>query len=70
VADSVINTGRLISIPSLKTSFLAVGSGAALNFVVLEDNQALDLRRGATLPAADAIQRLVASANQYNGLPD
>lgn len=70
VPDSIFRTARLISIPSLKTSFLATGSGAALNFVVLEDNAALELRRGAILPASDAVQRLVTSANEYNGLPD
>jgi hypothetical protein len=70
VPDSVINASRLISIPALKSSFLALGSGAALNFVVLEDNQALELRRGAIMPASDAIGRLVTSANAYNGLPD
>jgi hypothetical protein len=70
IPDSIFNSSRLISIPALRTSFLAVGAGAALNFVVLEDNAQLDLKRGAIIPASDAVLRLVSSANEYNGLPD
>lgn len=70
ISDSALNTGRLVGIPALKTAFLATGSGAATSFIVLEDNEALGFRKGATIQASEAILKLVDAATQYNGLPD
>ena len=70
IPDSVLKSSRLISIPSLRTTFLAAGEGTAMKFYVLENNDRLELRRGAVITPADAIQKLKVSANEYNGLPD
>ncbi|HYV95447.1 MAG TPA: hypothetical protein VE978_26975 [Chitinophagales bacterium] len=70
LADSSLNVGRLIRIPSLHTSFLAVPSSTGINFIVLEDNESLGFRKGAMIAASNALLQLVPVANQYNGLPD
>ena len=70
IADSVFKSSRLISIPSLKTTFLMTGDGATSSFIILENNDRLEFRKGSAIPATDAIQKLKVVANEYNGLPD
>jgi hypothetical protein len=70
IPDSVLKSSRLISIPALRTTFLAAGEGASTKFYVLENNDRLELKRGSVITPADAIQKLKISANEYNGLPD
>jgi len=70
IPDSVFKSSRLITIPALRTTFLAAGEGTNTKFYVLENNDRLELRKGAALSPADALQKLKMSANEYNGLPD
>jgi hypothetical protein len=66
--DSV-KDGRLISIPALQTHFYAVTTGTGTNFIPLEDNATLGFRKGLAIPSAEALTKLIALANEYNGLP-
>lgn len=69
-ADSIINTGKLVRVPALHTSFIALTNSQGLNFIPTEDNENLGFKRGAFIPASDALNKLVQAANIYNGLPD
>jgi hypothetical protein len=70
IGDSAIKKGTLIRIPALHTSFIAVPSATDLNFIILDDNFSLDFKKGAILPASQAILKLVPLANKHNGLPN
>ena len=65
-----LKSGRLIRIPALHSAFVAISSPAGVNFIVLEDNESMGLKKGSILPASEVILKLVKSANEYNGLPD
>jgi hypothetical protein len=60
---------KFVEIPSLNVSFLAVYSGATLNFICLDNLEALGLKRGTVISASEALTKLVPVANEYNGLP-
>lgn len=67
---SFVAKGKLIRIPALQTSFIAVSSLAGLEFISLTDNQKLKLTRGQKINSSDAILKLVPLANKHNGLPN
>jgi len=69
-ADTSRSNVSLIRIPALRTRFIGVSSPSGLNFIVLENNESLGFRQGATIAAKDAILKLVSVAKLYNGLPD
>lgn len=69
IGNSDLNKGDLIRIPALRISFIAVSSAAGLDFISLEDNQNLKLKKGQRIAASEAILRLVSLANKHNGLP-
>jgi len=69
-ADTSRSSVSLIRIPALRTRFIGVSSSTGLNFIVLENNESLGFRQGATIAAKDAILKLVNVAKLYNGLPD
>lgn len=69
LSDSASIGGRLIQVPALHTSFIAISSASGLNFIALQNNEYLNFRAGTMLPASEAILRLTTVANQYNGLP-
>ena len=67
---SFVKKGDLIRIPALQINFIAVASAAVLEFISLEDNQKLKLKKGEKLTSSEAILRLVPLANKHNGLPN
>ena len=69
LANSDFQRGSLIRIPALRISFIAVSSAAGLEFINLEDNQKLNLKKGEKIAASAAILRLVPLAAKHNGLP-
>lgn len=70
IPDTVINNGKLVRIPSLHSSFIAVSSASGLNFIVTEDNESLNFRRGMVISSDNALLQLSKAAKIYNGLPD
>jgi hypothetical protein len=69
LGNSVINKGELIRIPALQISFIAIPSATGLKFLSLVDRPGLNLYMGQTLPASDALLRLVSLAKRLNGSP-
>jgi hypothetical protein len=67
---NAINRGKLIRIPSLQVSFIAVSSAAGLDFVSLADNPKLKLTKGQTIKSSDAILKLAPYATKHNGSPN
>jgi len=66
IGDSIIRKGKLIRIPSLNISFIAISSnGGGLVFISLVDRPNLNLIRGQKLTASDAILKLVPYAKSY-----
>lgn len=70
LADSDINKGKLIRIPALYTNFIAVSSAAGLEFIVLEDNNELNFKKGEKVTSSDAILKLVPLAIKHPGMPN
>ncbi len=70
LGQGVVSKGKLIRIPALQTSFITVQSAAGLEFISLEDNQYLKLKKGQKINSSEAILRLVPFANKHNGLPN
>lgn len=70
LGQNAVAKGRLIRIPALQTSFIAVASATGLEFISLNDNQNLKLARGQKINSSEAILKLVPFANKHNGLPN
>jgi hypothetical protein len=68
--DSVITAGKLIRVPALRTNFIGITTATGLNFLITEDNENLGFKRGALIPADEALVKLSDAAKIYNGLPD
>ena len=68
IGDSIIKKGKLVRIPSLNVSFIAVLSGSALKFISLQERP--DLKLGESIPASDAILRLKPLANEHKNFPN
>src|SRR5439155_2529004 len=65
IADSIIRKSKLIRIPSLGVSFIALRSGAALKFFSLEERPDLNLDKGQSISASDLILKLQPYANAH-----
>jgi hypothetical protein len=65
-----ITNGRLIRIPALRVSFIALTASTGLTFIALQNNESLGFKQGEAILASNAILKLVPVAKQYNGLPD
>jgi hypothetical protein len=70
VGDTFIKVGKLIRIPTLRISFIAIGSGSQLEFISLDDRVNLKLDKNQKLAASDAILKLVPLAKKHTGLPN
>ena len=70
IGDSIIKKGRLIRIPSLHVSFIAITSTTSgLVFISMVDRPNLNLFKGQKLPVSDAILRLVPYAKNHKNFP-
>ena len=69
IADSIIQNSKLVRVPSLNISFIAVPSGSGLRFISLADYPNLKLRKGENIAASDAILKLK-FASEHKNIPE
>ncbi len=70
IKDTVINQGKLIRIPALHISFIAISSGAGLEFFILKDDDSLQFKKGEKKLSTDVILKLVPIAKTLDELPN
>ncbi len=66
IADSLIQKSKLVRIPSLNISFIAVPSGSGLKFISLAEHSHLKLHKAESIAASDAIMNLKLTLEQKN----